>query len=198
MAAAGRDLRQRHQRADHVLPRPCSSSICPRRRRDRVDESLKILSGMMEARASRQAASIRASGGARRAARGARAAGPLRRRDARDAIFAGQPFAMRSPIGTTKTLEAATRGDAARVPRQMVPPRTRGRDHFGRHRPARVRAPGRQEFLELEGQGREPRRPRFRHARDQAADHRVAGRTRHPDRRVDGGAAAVDSSTPTW
>ncbi|THD37821.1 MAG: insulinase family protein [Sphingomonas sp.] len=73
-----------------------------------VDESLKILSGMMEAPSfdDKVVNSERPVVEAEQR----EAPGPqVRYGDAmRATIFAGQPFAVRSPIGTTKTLEAAT------------------------------------------------------------------------------------------
>jgi zinc protease len=73
-----------------------------------VDESLKILSGMMEAPSFDD--KVVNSERPVVMAEQREAPGPqVRFGDAQRAtIFAGQPFATRSPIGTTKTLEAAT------------------------------------------------------------------------------------------
>lgn len=73
-----------------------------------VDESLKILSGMMEAPTFDD--KVVNSERPVVLAEQREAPGPqVRYGDAmRAAIFAGQPFASRSPIGTTKTLNAAT------------------------------------------------------------------------------------------
>ncbi|MEO5938067.1 MAG: insulinase family protein [Sphingomonas sp.] len=73
-----------------------------------VDESLKILSGMMEAPSFDD--KVVNSERPVVLAEQREAPGPqVRYGDAmRAAIFAGQPFATRSPIGTTKTLNAAT------------------------------------------------------------------------------------------
>ena len=73
-----------------------------------VDESLKILSGMMEAPSFDD--KVVNSERPVVMAEQREAPGPqVRYGDAmRATIFAGQPFAVRSPIGTTKTLEAAT------------------------------------------------------------------------------------------
>jgi zinc protease len=75
-----------------------------------VDESLKILSGMMEAPSFDD--KIVNSERPVVMAEQREAPGPqVRYFDAsRATIFAGQPYANRSPIGTTKTLEAATAG----------------------------------------------------------------------------------------
>jgi zinc protease len=73
-----------------------------------VDESLKVLSGMMEAPSFDD--KVVNSERPVVMAEQREAPGPqVRFGDAQRAtIFAGQPFATRSPIGTTKTLEAAT------------------------------------------------------------------------------------------
>ncbi len=75
---------------------------------DTVDESLKILSGMMEAPSFDD--KVVNSERPVVLAEQREAPGPqVRYGDAmRATIFAGQPFAVRSPIGTTKTLNAAT------------------------------------------------------------------------------------------
>ena len=73
-----------------------------------VDESLKVLSGMMQKPTFDD--KVVASERPVVLAEQREAPGPqVRYGDAmRATIFAGQPFAVRSPIGTTKTLEAAT------------------------------------------------------------------------------------------
>ena len=73
-----------------------------------VDESLRILSGMMEAPSFDE--TVVSSERPVVMAEQREAPGPqVRYGDAlRATMFAGQPFATRSPIGTTKTLEAAT------------------------------------------------------------------------------------------
>ncbi|WP_335300447.1 hypothetical protein [Sphingomonas adhaesiva] len=112
----------------------------------KLDESLKIFSGMMA-----EPAITTAGLAAERPAVLAEqreAPGPqVRYGDAiRQTFFAGQPLAERSPIGTIKTLEAATPGRGAGVPRSLVSPRSRGRHHLGRYRSRRRGAAGGQEF----------------------------------------------------
>ena len=80
---------------------------------DHLDQSLKILSGMM-ARPVIDDHSITAERPVVLAEQREQPGPPVRFSDARNALFfAGQPLATRSPIGTIRTLEAATAGSVS-------------------------------------------------------------------------------------
>ena len=88
LAAAGRELRHRHQRRDHARRRRSISSTCPTSSRPTLDESMKLLSGMIEAPALSEANfEDRGADRARRTARTRRRRrSAWRGRDARDDV----------------------------------------------------------------------------------------------------------------